>query len=134
WTQVKVIIPWILAGLTISIILSSYITLLNLGEDMAVALGQRTRLIKIFAAIAVFLMAGAAVSTVGVVSFVGLLVPHIVRYLIGTDYRWIVPLSIMTGAAAVLWADIIAKSINAPYETPLGTIISLVGVPFFIYL
>lgn len=134
WTQVKVIIPWIVVGLIISILLSSYITLLNLGEDMAVALGQRTKLIKICAAIAVFLMAGAAVSTVGGVSFVGLLVPHIVRYMIGTDYRWIIPISILTGAAAVLWADIIAKSINAPYETPLGTIISLVGVPFFIYL
>lgn len=134
WTQVKVIIPWILLGLIIAIFLSSYITLLNLGEEMAVGLGQRTWIIKIFAAISVFLMAGAAVSTVGGVSFVGLLVPHIVRYLIGTDYRWIIPLSIVTGAAAVLWADIIAKSINAPYETPLGTIISLVGVPFFIYL
>lgn len=134
WTQVKVIIPWILLGLIIAVFLSSYITLLNLGDDMAVALGQRTRLIKICTAISVFLLAGAAVSTVGGVSFVGLLVPHIVRYLIGTDYRWIIPLSILTGAAVVLWADILAKSINAPYETPLGTIVSLVGVPFFIYL
>src|SRR5699024_5344734 len=99
WTQVKVIIPWILVGLIIAIFLSSYITLLNLGEEMAVGLGQRTWIIKIFAAISVFLMAGAAVSTVGGVSFVGLLVPHIVRYLIGTDYRWIIPLSIVTGAA-----------------------------------
>nr|WP_246516317.1 iron ABC transporter permease [Salicibibacter cibarius] len=134
WTQVRVIIPWILLGLVIAILLSSYITMLNLGEEMAKGLGQRVNLIKIGAAVSVFLLAGAAVSTVGGVSFVGLLVPHIVRYLTGTDYRWIVPCSALVGAAAVLWADIGAKMVNAPYETPLGSIISLVGVPFFIYL
>src|SRR5690625_1279719 len=134
WTQVKVIIPWILIGLLMSILLSSKITLLNLGDEMAVGLGQRTLLIEIGAAVSVFLLAGSAVSTVGGVSFVGLLVPHIVRFLIGTDYRWIISLSILIGAATVLWADILAKTINAPYETPIGSIVSLIGVPFFIYL
>lgn len=134
WIQVKVIIPWILIGLLIALLLSSKITLLNLGDDMAVGLGQRTLLIKIGAVISVFLLAGSAVSTVGGVSFVGLLVPHIVRYLIGTDYKWIIAISILTGAAIVLWADILAKTINAPFETPIGSIVSLVGVPFFIYL
>lgn len=134
WTQVKVIIPWILLGLMLGFFLSPYITLLNLGEEMATGLGQRTTLIKILAAVSVFLLAGASVSTVGGVGFVGLVVPHIVRFLIGTDYRWVIPCSAIIGAALVIWADIGAKLVNMPYETPLGTIISLLGVPFFLYL
>ncbi|WP_240764873.1 FecCD family ABC transporter permease [Paenibacillus dendritiformis] len=134
WTQVNVIIPWVIVGLLLAVYLSSYITLLNLGEEMAKGLGQRTTWIKIMAAISVFLLAGAAVSTVGSIGFIGLIVPHIVRFLLGADYRWIIPCSAIVGAAAVLWADIGAKLINAPYETPLGSIISVVGVPFFLYL
>lgn len=134
WFQVKIISPWILVGLFIAILLSPKLTILSLGEEVATGLGQRTRLIKAVSGIAVLLLVGAAVAAVGGVGFVGLIIPHIVRFLVGVDYRLIIPCSAMLGAVLVVFADIGAKLINMPYETPLGSIMAVIGVPFFLYL
>lgn len=87
-----------------------------------------------FGTIVVLILAGAAVSVVGSVSFVGLIVPHLARRLVGHDYRWIVPASAVLGALLVVLADLAARIINPPYETPIGALIALLGVPFFLYL
>lgn len=134
WLQVKVMMPWIIGGLLLAIALSRSITVLNLGEDIAAGLGQRTKLIKGLGTVAVMVLAGAAVSTVGGVAFIGLIVPHMVRYLVGVDYRWIIPCSAVLGGILVVIADIGANMIAMPYETPLGAIIAVLGVPFFLYL
>ncbi|MGM7637155.1 FecCD family ABC transporter permease [Bacillus sp. Hm123] len=134
WFQVKVMAPWIVGGLIVSIFLSRFITILSLGEEVALSLGQRTKLIKGLGTVVVLVLSGAAVSTVGGVGFIGLIVPHIVRYLVGVDYRWIIPCSAIVGALLVVLADIGAKVVNMPYETPLGSIIAVIGVPFFLYL
>lgn len=134
WMQVKMIAPWIAGALVVAFLLSPYITILSLGEDIATGLGQRTGLIKGAGAIAVLILAGASVSTVGGVAFVGLVIPHIVRFLVGVDYRLIIPCSAVLGAALMVAADIGAKTINMPYETPIGSIIAVLGVPFFLYL
>lgn len=130
----QVISPWVAAALIGALMLSRSITLLSLGRDVAAGLGQRTGLVQTAGMIIVVILAGAAVSTVGPIAFVGLMIPHITRYLVGVDYRWIIPCSAVLGSILVLVADIAARMINAPYETPIGALIAVFGVPFFIYL
>ncbi|UQZ37062.1 ferrichrome ABC transporter permease [Paenibacillus sp. PK3_47] len=134
WTQLKIMTPWILAALIASLMLSRSITLLSLGRDVAAGLGQRTRFVQTAGLLIVVILAGAAVSTVGPIAFVGLIIPHITRYLVGVDYRWIIPCSAVLGSLMIIFADIAARMINAPYETPIGALIAVIGVPFFIYL
>ncbi|MBW7459875.1 iron ABC transporter permease, partial [Paenibacillus sepulcri] len=134
WSQIKIMFPWIAAAMVGSMIISRSITLLSLGEDIATSLGQRTRLVKFAVMIIVLVLAGAAVSAVGAVSFVGLIIPHLTRYLVGVDYRWIIPCSAVLGSLLIVLADIAARMINPPYETPIGALIALIGVPFFLYL
>lgn len=134
WTQIKIISPWVVVALIAAIMLSRSITLLSLGKDVAAGLGQRTRLVQTACMIVVIVLAGSAVSTVGPVAFVGLIIPHISRYLVGVDYRWIIPCSAILGSLLIIFADIAARMINSPFETPLGALIALIGVPFFIYL
>lgn len=104
------------------------------GEDIARGLGQRTGLVKLAGALVVLILAGASVAIVGAVGFVGLIIPHLTRYLVGVDYRWIIPCSAVLGALLVVGADLTARMINPPHETPVGAIIALIGVPFFLYL
>ncbi|MEC0136926.1 iron ABC transporter permease [Paenibacillus macerans] len=134
WFQVSVMMPWIIVGLIAALIISRSITILSLGEDVAAGLGQRTKLIKGAGVIIVMMLVGSSVATVGGVGFIGLIVPHIVRFLVGVDYRWIIPCSAVLGGILVVFADIGAKMIAVPYETPLGSIIAVIGVPFFLYL
>nr|WP_246218381.1 iron ABC transporter permease [Litoribacterium kuwaitense] len=134
WFQVSVMAPWMIGGMIVAMLISRYITILSLGEDVATGLGQRTKRIKAIGTMIVLILSGAAVSTVGGVGFIGLIVPHIIRFLVGVDYRWIIPCSAMVGALLVVIADLGAKTINMPYETPLGSIIAVLGVPFFLYL
>lgn len=134
WSHLKIMFPWIAAALIGALIISRSITLLSLGEEIAVGLGQRTKLIKLVGMIIVLILAGAAVSVVGAVSFVGLIIPHLTRYLVGVDYRLIIPCSAVLGSLLVVLSDLGARMINPPYETPIGAIISLIGVPFFLYL
>ncbi len=134
WLQLGVMFPWIGAALLGAIMLSPSITMLSLGEEVAKGLGQRTGLVKLAGTIIVLILAGAAVSVVGAVAFVGLIVPHLTRYLVGVDYRWIIPCSSVLGSLLVVFADLAARIINPPYETPIGALIALIGVPFFLYL
>lgn len=121
-------------GLTIALLISRSITVLSLGEDIAAGLGQNSLLIKALGIITVLILTGAAVSVAGAVGFVGLIIPHMTRFIIGTDYRWLIPTSAVFGALLLVLADVVSRLINAPYETPVGAITSLIGVPFFIYL
>ncbi|MGM1045668.1 MAG: FecCD family ABC transporter permease [Bacillota bacterium] len=134
WEQLKIMIPWVGAAILGAIMLSRSITLLSLGEEIASGLGQKTKLVKLIATILVLILAGSAVSVVGAVGFVGLIIPHVTRYLVGVDYRYIIPCSAVLGGLLLLWADLIARMINPPYETPVGALIALIGVPFFLYL
>ncbi|MDQ0091979.1 iron complex transport system permease protein [Paenibacillus anaericanus] len=134
WFQLKIMFPWITVAIAGAIALSRSITMLSLGEDIARGLGQRTHLVKLAGAVIVLILAGAAVSVVGAVGFIGLIIPHLTRKLVGVDYRWIIPCSAVLGSLLVIFADLGARMINPPYETPLGAIIALIGVPFFLYL
>ncbi|RHW42311.1 iron ABC transporter permease [Neobacillus notoginsengisoli] len=134
WSQLKVIVPFILIGLVIALFLSKQLTILSLSEEVAVGLGQKTQQIKILLVVAIVLLAGASVALVGNMAFIGLMIPHIVRIIVGTDYRYIIPMSGVVGAAFMVLADTIARTVNAPYETPVFAIVSMLGLPFFLFI
>ena len=102
-------------------------------EDAAKCLGLEVERSRFLCLLTVLLLAGGAVALTGPVAFVGL-VPHVVRFFTGADYRAVIPCSMAAGAFFMLTADIISRTINAPAETPIGLIFSLIGVPFFIWI
>lgn len=134
WLQIKIIFPWVAVGLIGAMLISRSVTLLSLGDEVAVGLGLKTRWIKLIGMIIVLMLAGAAVSIVGSIGLVGLIIPHLARYLVGVDYRWIIPCSAILGSLLIILADIGARMINPPFETPVGAIVVLIGIPFFLYL
>lgn len=127
-------LPFVTLGLIVAFALGRQITTMSLGEDVAKGLGQQTAGIKIITAISVVLLAGSSVSLAGPIGFIGLVVPHIVRFFIKADYRWILPYSAVVGATLLLVADIAARVLLKPQELPVGIMTALVGAPFFVYL
>ncbi|MDR2028053.1 MAG: iron ABC transporter permease [Treponema sp.] len=134
WNQIRIILPWIGGALLGAAALSRSVSLLSLGEEVARGLGVRTGLVNALCSLVVLILAGASVSVVGAVSFVGLVIPHTSRFLVGADYRRIIPSSALLGALLMVLADLGARTLNPPFETPVGAIIALIGVPFFLYL
>lgn len=134
WQQLSQFGPWLLLGLLGSLALAPQLRLLQLEDELILSLGRRLIWIRLAGFGCVIIMAGAAVALVGSVAFVGLMVPHMARFLVGYDARKVMPLSLSMGASLVVLADLGARTINAPQEIPFGIIISLLGVPFFIYL
>lgn len=132
--DVYLILPFACIGLIMAILLSKTVTILSLGEETAAGLGTRPALIRTAAMLAVAVMTGSAVAIGGNVAFIGLVIPHIARYLVGTDYRWIIPCSGLLGGVFLCFADILSRFVNYPYETPVTIVISVICIPFFIYL
>ncbi|MFD0672924.1 FecCD family ABC transporter permease [Cohnella sp. GCM10027633] len=132
--QVKLVFWWVLIAFICALILSRSITMLSLGDDVARGLGLDTRFVKVAGTLVVVVMAGSAVAIAGAISFVGLLVPHLTRRLVGVDYRWIIPCSAVLGGLLVIFADLAARMVNPPSETPVAALIAIIGVPFFLYL
>ncbi|MFC0211688.1 FecCD family ABC transporter permease [Paenibacillus chartarius] len=126
--------PYMIIGFVLCLILSRHINVLAMGEDVAAGLGQRTVLVKVAAAVSIILLAGASVAVAGPIAFVGIIIPHIVRYLIGNDYRWIVPYSALLGAILLVSADLGSRYIAMPAEVPVGVMTAIIGVPFFVYI
>ena len=134
WEQIRIMTPWIAVTLLGAIALARSISIMSLGEEVAKGLGLNTLLVNLLCAAVVLMLAGAAVAVVGAVGFVGLIVPHLARFLVGVDYRLIIPASAVTGSLLVVLADLGARALNPPFETPIGALIALIGVPFFLYL
>jgi iron complex transport system permease protein len=133
-TQLLQTLPFILAALVGAVAISPSLSLLNLGEDAAVGLGAHPGRIKALCMVMVLMLSGSAVALAGPISFVGLIVPHIVRRFLGTDYRKIIPGAIVLGSLAMLVADLVSRLINPPHETPVGLVFAVLGVPFFLYI
>lgn len=134
WRQVTLVSPWWVVGMLGGIAISREITVLSLGEEVAQGLGQRTAFVKFIGSVLVLLLAGIGVAVGGPIAFIGLVVPHIARFLVGLDYRWLIPASALMGGLLLTLADLVARVIVAPFEAPVGAIMSLIGVPFFLYL
>lgn len=133
-TMVKMALPFAIVGLILALLLSKSITILSLGEESAINLGMKTAYIKGLAMLAVALMTGASVAIAGAIALVGFIIPHMVRFLVGTDYRWVIPCSGLLGGAFLCFADIASRFVNHPYETPITIVVSFICIPFFIYL
>lgn len=134
WQSLLLTIPWIAGAGLISQLLSGRLSVLALGEESAVGLGVNVWAVRLAGIGVVLILAGASVSLVGGISFLGLIVPHIARFLAGEDYRRLLPVSALLGSILLVLADIAARSINAPFDTPVGALVSAIGVPVFLVL
>lgn len=133
-TLIKLAIPFAVIGILIAMWVSKSITILALGEDIATGLGQKTTLIKFLSILSVVILTGISVALAGKIAFVGLIVPHITRFLIGLDYKWIIPCAGLLGGIFLMLCDVLSRFLNYPFEMPIGVVTALIGVPFFLYL
>jgi iron complex transport system permease protein len=134
WTQIAVVAPLILGAMAAAYALAWDLNVLLLGEEHASYLGLDVERRKVLLLALGSLLTGASISLSGLVGFVGLVVPHVTRLLLGPDHRVLLPASALVGATFLLLADLLARTIMAPTEMPVGIITALVGAPFFIYL
>ncbi len=134
WTAIIAITPYLVIGLGIMLVSGHALNLLQFGDDQAQQLGLNVTRTKRILLAASSLATAAAVAFSGIIGFIGLIVPHVMRLWFGPDYRRLLPLSILGGAAALLIADVIARVILAPQEIPVGIITSLAGAPFFLWV
>lgn len=132
WSDFKLVFIIGIIGLLIGILLSPKINILNLGEDVAIGLGENPEKIRFITLMVIIPMCAAAVAVGKNIAFVGLIVPQIVRKLLGEDYRKNIPCSFLLGALLLTYADIAARMVFSPYETPIGIFTALIGIPFFI--
>ena len=134
WPHVAMLWPYTLVGGILALFAARHLNILQLGDEMARGLGlpvERTRLM--LTAVAA-LLAASAVSVVGLLGFVGLIVPHAARLMIGSDYRCLLPASAILGAATLMYSDTFARMAFAPVELPVGIIMAILGAPFFLFL
>nr|WP_117156454.1 iron ABC transporter permease [Paraliobacillus quinghaiensis] len=134
WGQLQIIVPFILISITFALLLARQLTILSLNEEVAIGLGQNITRVKYMLFLIIVLLAGTSVALVGNLAFVGLMIPHIVRRVTGTDYRFVLPMSAILGGTFMLLADTLARTINAPFETPVVAIVSILGLPFFLLI
>lgn len=126
--------PYLAFGMAASLLMGRQITTLALGDDVATGLGQRTAWVKAIAVGCVVLLAGGSVAVAGPIGFVGLVVPHVARFFVGADYRWILPYAAVLGGIFLVLADVAARLVVRPQEIPVGAMTALIGGPFFVYL
>jgi iron complex transport system permease protein len=134
WEHIRMILPYSLIGALGVVFFSRYLNLLQLGDEVAKSLGARVQAVRFGLIILAALLAASAVSSAGLLGFVGLIVPHITRMLIGSDFEYLMPCSALFGAVTVVAADLAARTVFRPVEIPVGIFMAFLGAPFFIYL
>ena len=134
WYQVETLIPYSLIGLIAAMLCINTANVLQLGDDAAKNLGIRVNLARVMLSLIAAFLAGISVAIVGLIGFVGLVVPHISRLLVGTDYRFMLPVSTVLGATLLVMADTGARAAFSPVELPVGILMAIIGGPFFLYL
>ncbi|GGC96692.1 siderophore ABC transporter permease [Thalassobacillus devorans] len=128
------VFPYLAAAWIGSLLISRHINILIMGEDVAQGLGQKTGWIKAASGILIVLLAGGAVAIAGPIGFIGIVVPHFARSIVGQDHRWVIPYAGILGATLLLAADIAARYVIMPEEVPVGVMTAIIGTPFFIYI
>ncbi len=134
WNYVFYTLPYLLIGVGAAVYYARDLNLMLLGEETAHNLGVEVEKVKAVLLLVASVLTGAAVAASGMIGFVGLIVPHVARILVGPDHRRLVPVSVLSGAILLLGADILARTVLAPVELPLGVVTALFGAPFFIML
>ncbi|AXF57109.1 FecCD family ABC transporter permease [Salicibibacter kimchii] len=128
------VLPLMIGALFCSFLLAKPVNILTSGDDIAKGLGQKTMAVKLALVLIAVLLAGGSVAIGGMIGFIGLIVPHIVRALVGNDHFWLLPYCVSLGASLLIFADLIARFIIMPQEMPIGIMTALIGAPFFIYI
>jgi iron complex transport system permease protein len=134
WTSILAILPFIVIGVGVLLASGHALNLLQFGDDQAQQLGLNVTRTRTIILIAASLVTATAVSFSGIIGFVGLIVPHLMRMWVGGDYRRLLPLSLISGASVLLFADIISRVVLAPQEIPVGIVTALAGAPFFLWV
>lgn len=134
WPHFYIIMPYSVIGGLLALGYAKKLNVLNLGDDVARSLGLNVEFTRLTSTAIAALLAASAVSVAGLLGFVGLIVPHVARLLVGSDYRFLLPASALLGLGTVIGCDVIARTVFAPVEIPVGIIMAMVGAPFFLYL
>lgn len=134
WEQIKIAVVLIGVAVFLACIMSKKITILSMGDELATGLGVSVKAVKGIGILLVISMAATSYSLAGSISFVGILIPHLVRGLVGTDYKKIIPNSAIIGALLLVIGDLLSKTMRPPTEFPVGAFISIIGVPAFLII
>ena len=134
WKDLYIALPFFAFGMIASICISRSLTVMNLGEDVSKGLGARVAVIKTMSTLIVLVLSAVAVVIIGPVGYIGLMIPYIARYMVGTDYRLVLPTCALYGALFVSVVDLAAKNVHPGMEFPIGLMITMIGVPFFVYV
>ncbi|QUX28405.1 iron ABC transporter permease [Nocardiopsis akebiae] len=134
WDDVRLVAPYAVVGLVVLLASGYLLDMLALGDDKAVSLGLNPAAVRIVVISAASLATAAAVSVSGLIGFVGIVVPHVVRRLVGSNYRAILPVTVLLGGAFLVLVDIVARTLIAPAELPIGVVTAFLGAPFFVLI
>jgi iron complex transport system permease protein len=134
WSDVRMVLPYMIVGTAIILLYARPLNVMQLDEEQAQQLGINVERLKIILLAAATLITAAAVSFVGTIGFIGIIIPHAVRLIWGADYRFLLPLSVLSGAIFLILADLLARTVLSPTEIPVGVVTALFGAPFFLYL
>ena len=134
WSDVRLVLPYMVIGIGVILLYSRPLNVMQLDEEQAQQLGINVERLKLVLLAAATLITAAAVSFVGTIGFVGIIIPHAVRLIWGADYRFLLPLSVLSSAIFLILADLIARTLLSPTEIPVGVVTALFGAPFFLYL
>lgn len=134
WERISLIIPFLVVGAAICFFSARGMNMLALGDDLAAGLGENVLRARLISAAGAVLLCGVATAIAGPIGFVGLVVPHFCRLLVGTDLRWLLPFSAIAGAALLVAADVVGRVVARPQEIEVGIITAFIGAPFFIWI
>ena len=134
WENILVIFPIVLAGVIFFTLQSRILNLMLLGDEVSITLGTDLHRYRNFYLLIASIMIGFIVYSSGMIGFVGLIIPHVVRILVGTDHKKLIPISALAGAILLVWADVLCRVLIPKNELPIGILISMIGAPCFIYL
>lgn len=134
WETLQWSWPWLISALSLSVLLAPKINLLAMGDERVKSLGVNLTVLRALIGLAVLVLVGISVSNVGAIAFVGLVVPHMARLMVGYDHRIMLPVAMLLGATLTLTADILSRAVVFPTETPAGAVLALIGSPYFLYL
>ncbi len=134
WSEISIVLPYVAVGIAVILIFARSLNVMQLDEEQAQQLGINVERLKLILLAAATLITAASVSFVGTIGFVGIITPHAVRLIWGADHRFLLPLSMLSGAIFMILADLVARTVLAPTEIPIGVITAICGAPFFLYL
>ncbi|MFE4535232.1 FecCD family ABC transporter permease [Streptomyces scopuliridis] len=132
--RIAQVLPFLVVGFAICLLSARALNSLALGDELAAGLGERVAVARAMAALGAVVLCGASTAVAGPIGFVGLVVPHTCRLLVGVDHRWLLPYSVLLGAALLTAADVVGRVVARPAEIDVGIVTALIGAPFFIYI